>query len=168
VKKTSAACSGPGWKSASRTGKLTSDSPKTLTEALRTLLIGEEYCMSVKVLIVDDEKDFLEIIAERIAARGIDVSTASSAENALNMIEEESYEVVVMDFMMPALDGFKALKLMKAKRPEMQIILLTGNVPDEKRIEAKALGALDVIEKPPDLQDLIEKIKKAQKGRGTK
>jgi DNA-binding NtrC family response regulator len=124
--------------------------------------------MSVKVLIVDDEKDFLEIIAERIAARGIDVSTASSAENALNMIEEESYEVVVMDFMMPALDGFKALKLMKAKRPEMQIILLTGNVPDEKRIEAKALGALDVIEKPPDLQDLIEKIKKAQKGRGTK
>jgi FixJ family two-component response regulator len=57
---------------------------------------------------------------------------------------------------------------MKAKRPEMQIILLTGNVPDEKRIEAKALGALDVIEKPPDLQDLIEKIKKAQKGRGTK
>ena len=124
--------------------------------------------MSVKVLIVDDEKDFLEIIAERIAARGIDVSTASSAENALNMIEEESYEVVVMDFMMPALDGFKALKLMKAKRPEMQIILLTGNVPDEKRSEAKALGALDVIEKPPDLQDLIEKIKKAQKGRGTK
>ena len=124
--------------------------------------------MSVKVLIVDDEKDFLEIIAERIAARGIDVSTASSAENALNMIEEESYEVVVMDFMMPALDGFKALKLMKAKRPEMQIILLTGNVPDEKRIEAKALGALDVIEKPPDLQDLIEKIKKTQKGRGTK
>ncbi|MEJ2223011.1 MAG: response regulator [Desulfobacterales bacterium] len=124
--------------------------------------------MSVKVLIVDDEKDFLDIIAERIAARGIDVSTASSAENALNMIEEESYEVVVMDFMMPALDGFKALKLMKAKRPEMQIILLTGNVPDEKRIEAKALGALDVIEKPPDLQDLIEKIKKAQKGRGTK
>ena len=124
--------------------------------------------MSVKVLIVDDEKDFLEIIAERIAARGLDVSTASSAENALNMIEEESYEVVVMDFMMPALDGFKALKLMKAKRPEMQIILLTGNVPDEKRIEAKALGALDVIEKPPDLQDLIEKIKKAQKGRGTK
>ena len=108
--------------------------------------------MSVKVLIVDDEKDFLDIIAERIAARGIDVSTASSAEKALNMIEKESYEVVVMDFMMPALDGFKALKLMKAKWPEVQIILLTGNVPDEKRIEAKALGALDVIEKPQGLQ----------------
>ncbi len=123
--------------------------------------------MSVKVLIVDDEKDFLDIIAERIGARGIDVSTASSAEKALTMIEEESFEVVVMDFMMPALDGFKALKLMKAKRPEVQIILLTGNVPDEKRIEAKALGALDVIEKPPDLRDLIQKIKNAKKARGT-
>jgi DNA-binding NtrC family response regulator len=119
--------------------------------------------MTENVLIVDDEKDFLDIIAERIGARGIDVSTASSAEDALKMIEQESYDVVFMDFMMPALDGFKALKLMKTKQPEMQIILLTGNVPAEKRIEAKALGALDVIEKPPDLQDLIQKIKNAKK-----
>ena len=120
--------------------------------------------MSEKVLIVDDEKDFLDILSERIRARGMDVSTATSAENALNMIEAESYDVVIMDYMMPALDGFKALKLMKAKQPEMQIIFLTANVPDEKYIEAKALGALDVIEKPPDLKDLIEKIKKAKKG----
>ena len=124
--------------------------------------------MSQKVLIVDDEKDFLDIIAERIRARGMDASTATSAEDALNMVEEESYDVVIMDFMMPALDGFKAIKLMKAKRPEVQIILLTGNVPDEKRIEARALGALDVIEKPPDLNDLIQKIKKAKKARKQK
>ena len=120
--------------------------------------------MSEKVLIVDDEKDFLDILSDRIRLRGMDVSTASSAEEALNMIETESYDVVIMDYMMPALDGFQALKLMKAKQPEMQIILLTGNVPDEKYSEAKALGALDVIEKPPDLKDLIQKIKKAKKG----
>lgn len=123
--------------------------------------------MSEKVLIVDDEKDFLDIIAERIRARGMDVSTATSAADALNMVEEESFDVVIMDFMMPALDGFEALKLMKAKQPEVQIILLTGNVPDEKRMEAKALGALDVIEKPPDLKDLIQKIKKAKKAQRT-
>jgi two-component system OmpR family response regulator len=123
--------------------------------------------MSEKVLIVDDEKDFLDIIAERIRARGMDVSTATSAEDALNMVEAKSFDAVIMDFMMPALDGFKALKLMKAKQPEVQIILLTGNVPDEKRMEAKALGALDVIEKPPDLKDLIQKIKKAQKAQKT-
>ena len=124
--------------------------------------------MALKVLIVDDEKEFLNIIAERIAARGMDVSTASSAEDALNMIEEKSYDVVIMDFMMPALDGFKALKLMKSRQPEVQILLLTGNLLDEQRMEAKALGALDVIEKPPDLKDLIQKIKKAQKARKKK
>ena len=124
--------------------------------------------MPQKVLIVDDEKDFLDIIAERMLARGMDVSTATSAEDALNMVEEEAFDVVILDFMMPALDGFKALKLMKAKRPDVQIIVLTGNVPDEKRMEAKALGALDVIEKPPDLNDLIQKIKKAKKARKQK
>ena len=123
--------------------------------------------MPQKVLIVDDEKDFLDIIAERILARGMDVSTATSAEDALNMVEEESFDVIILDFMMPALDGFKALKLIKAKRPDVQIIVLTGNVPEEKRMEAKALGALDVIEKPPDLKDLIQKIKKAKKAQRT-
>jgi CheY-like chemotaxis protein len=119
--------------------------------------------MAEKVLIVDDEKDFLEIIAERLGVRGMDVSTATSAEDALHMVEKKSYDVVIMDFMMPALDGFKALKLLKQKQPEIQIILLTGNVPQQKRLEAKKLGALDVFEKPPDLKALIQKIKKAKK-----
>ena len=121
--------------------------------------------MSEKLLIIDDEKNFLDIIAERIRARGIDVSTVTSVEDALNMVEEESFDVVIMDFMMPGMNGFQTLKAIKEKKPGVQIILLTGYVPDDKRIEAKALGALDVIEKPPDLKDLIEKIKsvKAQK-----
>jgi two-component system OmpR family response regulator len=119
--------------------------------------------MAEKVLIVDDEKDFLEIIAERLGVRGMDVSTAASAEDALLLVEEKSYDVVIMDFMMPALDGFKALKLLKQKQPDIQIILLTGNVPQQKRLEAKKLGALDVIEKPPDLKALIQKIRKAKK-----
>lgn len=123
--------------------------------------------MSEKVLIVDDEKDFLEIIAERIRARGMDVSTTTSAEDAFNLVEAQVFDVVILDFMMPALDGFKALKLMKAKQPDVQVILLTGNVPEEKRIEAKALGALDVIEKPPELKILIEKIIEAKKARET-
>ena len=115
--------------------------------------------MSEKVLIIDDEKDFLDIIAERIRAHGMNVSTVTSVENALNMVEDESFDVVIMDFMMPGMNGFQTLKALKEKKPGVQIILLTGYVPDEKRIEAKALGALDVIEKPPDLQDLIGKIK---------
>jgi CheY-like chemotaxis protein len=118
--------------------------------------------MKTHVLIVDDEKDFLDIISERIRSRGMAVAATTSAEDALDMVEKRSYDVVIMDFMMPALDGFKALKLMKAERPGMQVILLTANVSEEKRTEARALGALHVIEKPPDLQDLIQKIKKAK------
>jgi DNA-binding response OmpR family regulator len=123
--------------------------------------------MSEKVLIVDDEKDFLDIIAERIRTRGMDVSTTTSTEDAIHMVEEKSYDVIIMDFMMPGMNGFQTLKAIKEKKPEVQIILLTGNVLEEMRIEAKELGVLDVIEKPPDLKDLIQKIKKAKKAQRT-
>ena len=106
--------------------------------------------------------DFLEIMAERIRSQGIEVLTTTSAEEALKMVEMESYDAVIMDFMMPAIDGFKALKLLKQKKPGVQIILLTGNVSEQKRIEAKKLGALDVIEKPADLKVLIGKIREAK------
>jgi DNA-binding response OmpR family regulator len=118
--------------------------------------------MSAKVLIVDDEKDFLDIMAERMEARGMDVSTATSAEEALQMVQTESYDAVIMDFMMPEMDGFTALKLFKEARPDVPIILLTANVPEEKCIEAIDLGAMDIIEKPADLSLLTQKIEEAK------
>jgi DNA-binding response OmpR family regulator len=118
--------------------------------------------MSTKVLIVDDEKDFLDIMAERMDARGMEVSTATSAEDALKMVLKEPYDAVIMDLMMPEMDGFKALKLFKETRPDVPIILLTANVPEEKCIEAIKLGAMDVIEKPADLNLLTQKIEEVK------
>ena len=118
--------------------------------------------MSAKVLLVDDEKDFLDIMAERMRARDMDVSTATSAEDALEMVLTESYDAVIMDVMMPEMDGFKALKLFKKSRPDISIILLTANVTEEQCIEARKLGAMDVIEKPADLNLLTQKIEKAK------
>jgi DNA-binding NtrC family response regulator len=118
--------------------------------------------MPAKVLLVDDEKDFLDIMAERMAARGMDVTTTGSAEEALEMVTAESYDAVIMDLMMPHMDGLKALKLFKKLRPELSIILLTGNVPEEKCREAVKLGALAVIEKPADLNLLTQKIEEAK------
>ena len=118
--------------------------------------------MSAKVLLVDDEKDFLDIMAERMAARGMEVATAGSAEDALKMVKAESYDAVIMDLMMPEMDGFQALKLFKKSRPALSIILLTGNVPEEKCREAVKLGALAVIEKPADLNLLTRKIEEAK------
>ena len=118
--------------------------------------------MPAKVLIVDDEKDFLDIMAERMEARGMDVTPTTSAEDALKMVLKESYDAVIMDLMMPEMDGFKALKLFKESRPEVPIILLTANVPEEKCLEAIKLGAMDVIEKPADLNLLTQKIEAAK------
>ena len=115
--------------------------------------------MQTRVLLVDDEKDFLEIMAERMRARDLEVWTTTSAENALKLVEKNAFAVVIMDLLMPEMDGFKALKLLKALKPEVQIIFLTGNVPAEKCVEAIRLGALDVIEKPADIQALIKIIK---------
>ena len=118
--------------------------------------------MPAKVLIVDDEKDFLDIMAERMGAWGVEVSTTTSAENALKMVRKETYDVVIMDLMMPEMDGFKALKLFKETRPDLPIILLTANVPEEKCIEAIKLVAMDVIGKPDDLNLLTQKIEAAK------
>ena len=78
------------------------------------------------------------------------------------MIEKESYDAVILDFMMPAMDGFQTLEAIKERRPESQIILLTGYATLEKGVEAMKLGATDFIEKPADLEKLTEKIKAAK------
>jgi DNA-binding NtrC family response regulator len=118
--------------------------------------------MPTKVLIIDDEKDFLDIMAERLRARGMEVSTATSAEKALKMVLKNSYDAVIMDFLMPEMDGFKALKLLKETRPDLEIILLTANVRDGECIAAQKLGAMDIIEKPADLNLLTQKIEEAR------
>ena len=118
--------------------------------------------MKEKILLVDDEQDFLDIMVERMSARDMEVTTASSAMEAVKMIETETYDAVVLDLMMPEVDGLEALQKIKAKRPELQIILLTGHATVEKGIEAMKLGAMDLVEKPADLKMLTEKIKKAQ------
>jgi CheY-like chemotaxis protein len=121
--------------------------------------------MKPRVLLVDDEKDFLDIMAERLGARGMDVTTTTSAEEAIEMVEKDSYDAVIMDLMMPAMDGFKTMKLLLKIRSDLQIILLTGDVPQEKYDEAIKLGALDVIEKPADLNYLTQRIKEAKTSR---
>ena len=118
--------------------------------------------MTEKVLLVDDEADFLSIMSERMKNRGMDVSTATSAKEAIQMAEAESFDAIILDLQMPGMDGLEALKALKAKKPELQVILLTGHATVEKSVEAMKLGAMDLMEKPADLKTLAEKIKNAQ------
>ncbi|MDZ7666867.1 MAG: response regulator [Desulfotignum sp.] len=118
--------------------------------------------MSEKVLLVDDEKDFLDIMSERMEARGMTVKTADSADQALKILEKESFDAIVMDFKMPGMDGIQALKNIKTQKPELQIILLTGYATVEKTVEAMKIGATDLLEKPADLEALAARIKQAK------
>jgi len=118
--------------------------------------------MAERVLLVDDDEDFLEIMSERMKSRGMEVVTAVSAEDALERIEKDTFDAIVLDFMMPGMDGLQTLKEIKAKKPELQIILLTGYATIQKGVEAIKLGAMDVVEKPADLEVLTRKIKKAE------
>ncbi|MEE4358414.1 MAG: response regulator [Desulfococcaceae bacterium] len=118
--------------------------------------------MSEKVLLVDDEKDFLDIMTQRMETRGMEVSASASAKEAIEKIKNTSYDAVVLDLQMPEMDGLEALKAIKEIRPEIQIILLTGHGTVEKGVAAIKEGAMDFIEKPADMEKLTEKIKKAQ------
>ena len=118
--------------------------------------------MTEKVLLVDDEQEFLDTLAERMRNRGMDVETTTSAEVALKQAEKVPYDAIVLDLMMPGMDGLQVLQILKKKNPDIQVILLTGQATLSKGIEAMKLGALDFIEKPADIKILTEKIKEAQ------
>ena len=110
--------------------------------------------MGEKILLVDDEQDFLEVMSERMRNRGMDVTTASSAKEALEMVKNESFDAIIVDLLMPEMDGLEALENMKKINSDLQVILLTGNATVEKGIEAMKLGAMDLLEKPADMNSL--------------
>jgi DNA-binding NtrC family response regulator len=117
---------------------------------------------SEKVLIVDDEPDLLETMAERMRMLGMEVSTTTSVWDAFEKVEAHSYDAIVLDLIMPEMDGFDALRVFKVKKPGLPVILLTGHATVSMGIEAKKLGAMDLIEKPADLKVLTETIKRAK------
>ena len=118
--------------------------------------------LKAKVLLVDDEEDFLKTLAERLETRGLKVSTATSGENALASVEGQAYDLIVLDLAMPGIDGLETLKRIKEKQPDAEIIMLSGQGSIKTSIEAMKLGAEDFIEKPVNIADLMDKISEAK------
>ena len=117
--------------------------------------------MREKILLVDDEQDFIETLAERMENRGMEVSATTSASDGLKKATENAFDAIILDLQMPEMDGLELLRILKEKKPDIQVILLTGHATLEKGIEAIKLGAMDFIEKPVDLKVLSDKIKQA-------
>jgi DNA-binding NtrC family response regulator len=120
---------------------------------------------SATILIVDDEVDFSEVIAERLRGRGFEVDTAESGKEALKEVKKKSYDAVVLDLAMPEMDGIETLKLLLEIDKNLQVIMLTGQATVQKGVEAIKLGATDFLEKPADITTLIGKVTAAQEKR---
>jgi DNA-binding NtrC family response regulator len=118
--------------------------------------------LKAKVLLVDDEVDFLEAMAERLKTRGLKVSTATSGEDAITHVDKEEYDLIILDLSMPGIDGLETLKRIKTRQPDAEIIILTGQGSIRTSIEAMKLGAEDFLQKPVDISELMDKIIEAK------
>ena len=113
-------------------------------------------------LLVDDEKPFIETLAQRLRRRGFIVNCVFSGLEALNYLEKDkAIDIVVMDVKMPDPDGIKTIKELKKKYPLVEVIMLTGNATIDSAIDAMKIGAFDYLIKPCELNHLISKAEKA-------
>ena len=116
-----------------------------------------------KVLLVDDEEDFLDSLNERLKLRKVNADTAKSGEEALERIEDDEPTVIVLDLKMPGMHGLEVLKRLKNTNPDVQVVILTGHGSEEDRKEAERLGAFAYHQKPVRMDTLMKSIRGAYK-----
>jgi CheY-like chemotaxis protein len=117
--------------------------------------------MPSKVLLVDDEREFVQTLSERLLMRDLGPAVAYDGESALNLINEDEPDVMIVDLKMPGIDGLEVLRKVKQTRPEIEVIVLTGHGHEEDRELCMQLGAFAYLQKPLDINELSEIIKKA-------
>jgi ActR/RegA family two-component response regulator len=114
-----------------------------------------------KVLLVDDEREFVQTLSERLLLRDMGSAVAYDGESALDLIKEDEPEVMILDLKMPGIDGMEVLKKVKETRPEMEVIILTGHGNESDRALCMKLGAFAYLQKPLDINVLSETIQRA-------
>jgi DNA-binding NtrC family response regulator len=117
----------------------------------------------LNVLFVDDEEDFLETLLKRMKKRDVKVKGVESGEKALELLDMEPVDVIVLDVRMPGMDGIQTLREIKKRYPLVEVIMLTGHASLEVAIEGMELGAFDYLMKPVDIDELLYKIQDAYK-----
>ncbi|RJQ45932.1 MAG: response regulator [Gaiellales bacterium] len=120
----------------------------------------------VRVLLVDDEPDFLEITAKRLGRRGYQVQTATSCLQGIKALEAGGADVIILDVMLPETDGIECLKKIRRLFPECAVILLTGHASVQTGLSGIAEGADDYCLKPVEVEELVDKIEIARRDHG--
>jgi len=109
------------------------------------------------LMLVDDEERYLLTTAKLMEKKGIDVLTAQSGEQALDLLRTHEVHVVILDIKMPGMDGFKTLRAIKTLYPPVEVIFLTGHATMDSAIEGLQFGAFDYVMKPADIDDILAK-----------
>jgi DNA-binding response OmpR family regulator len=112
-------------------------------------------------LIVDDEEELVSTLGERLMLRGFAADGVLTGEDALRQVREKEFDVVILDIKMPGMDGLEVMKKMRALRPHLQVILLTGRGSEKESEIGLEEGAFAYLVKPIDIEHLIEKMKEA-------
>ncbi len=115
----------------------------------------------LKLLLVDDEQEFLEPMAARLARRRLSCRTAQSGEEALKILQEERFNCAVVDVMMPGMNGLELLRRMHRDYPDVAVILLTGHASVELGVQGMELGAFEYLMKPVEFDELVDTIRRA-------
>jgi DNA-binding NtrC family response regulator len=116
-----------------------------------------------RVLLVDDEVEFVQTVSKRLARNKLSVQAVHSGDDALRHLAENPTDVVVLDVKMPGMDGIEALRKIKARQPLVEVIMLTGHASVEAAIDGMELGAFDYLMKPVEFDELLYKIQDAHK-----
>ncbi|MGD9252490.1 MAG: response regulator [Holophagae bacterium] len=116
----------------------------------------------IDILIVDDEKDFVEMLSLRLADEGHRVRAAYSGEQGLSLLEEAECDVVILDIRMPGMDGVTALKAIKKRHPAVEVILLTGHGTIDTAVDGLKAGAFDYVQKPANFDEMLAKLAAAR------
>ncbi|MDP3028747.1 MAG: response regulator [Deltaproteobacteria bacterium] len=115
----------------------------------------------IRVLLVDDEERFAQTLSKRLTERGLSVLTASRGMEALELMEDHVFDVVVLDVKMPGMTGVETLREIKKIQPLTEVILLTGHASVDSAIEGMRLGALEYLMKPCEIEELMARIEEA-------
>jgi len=115
----------------------------------------------MKVLLVDDEETFVQTLSERLKMRDLKSDTVFDGSQAIDFVNENEPDVMVLDLKMPGIDGMEVLRRVKKMYPKIQVIILTGHGTDRDEEESRRLGVFDYLKKPVDIEELVGRIKAA-------
>jgi DNA-binding NtrC family response regulator len=120
----------------------------------------------IRVLLIDDETVFVESLTKVLTRRGMKVQSASNGIRSLELLNNEGFDVIVLDMRMPGMDGLATLKAIRDSDALTPVVLLTGHIDLKQVSEALKAGAAEVLLKPCPIEDLVSSIENAHERKG--